>query len=372
MSSAITTGFIHHEKYLWHDTGSAGLFFPAGGLIEPDEHVENSSTKRRFRNLMEVTGLLDTLTRIAPREATEEEILRFHTPDYIKTLKTMSDNAGGDAGEATPFGPGSYEIALLSAGGVIEAFDAVIRGDVKNAYALVRPPGHHAVAERGMGFCLLGNAVIAIKHAMAVHGLERIVTVDWDVHHGNGTQSGFYDDPNVLTISIHQDMNYPPDSGTVDQTGEGAGEGYNINIPLPAGSGRGAYEAAMERVVTPAIRNFKPDMIVVPCGFDANCFDPIGRMQLSSRAFREMTRTVMDLADEFCDDKLVMCHEGGYSSAYVPFCGHAVIEEMSGATDPIEDPYCEDIESQAGQDLLPHQEAVINAAAEIAKGSVAQ
>lgn len=366
MTTNGTTGFVFHEKYLWHDTRSAGLYLPAGGLIEPDLHSENPATKRRFKSLLEVTGLLDALTPIKPRDATEEEILRFHTPEYVKNLKAMSDDNGGDAGDTTPFGPGSYEIAQLSAGGVIEAFDAVIRGDVKNAYALVRPPGHHAVADRGIGFCLFGNAVIAIKHAMAVHGLKRVVTVDWDVHHGNGTESGFYDNPDVLTISIHQDQNFPPDSGTVAQFGEGAGEGYNINVPLPAGSGRGAYMAVMERVVAPAIRNFKPDLIVIPCGFDANTYDPLGRMMLSSRAYREMTRVVMDLADEVCGGKLVMCHEGGYSATYVPFCGHAVIEEMSGAAEPIEDPFCEGVEGQGGQDLQPHQEPAINAAAELA------
>lgn len=360
------TGFIHHESYLWHDTRSAGLYLPAGGFIEPDVHAENPSTKRRMRNLLEVSGLLNDLVQIAPRPATEEEILRFHTREYLDRIKKMSADNGGDAGATTPFGPGSYEIALLSTGGVIRAVESVINGDVDNAYALVRPPGHHAVADMGIGFCLFGNAVVAIKHAVAKLGIERVVTVDWDVHHGNGTQSGFYDNPNILTISIHQDDCFPPESGSVTQIGEGAGEGYNINIPLPAGSGRGAYIAAMNRVVTPAIQAFKPDLILVPCGFDANAYDPLGRMQLSSRAFREMTRTVMALATEVCQGRLVMCHEGGYSPAYVPFCGQAVIEEMSGAVNPIEDPYCEFIESVAGQALQPHQESAIMPAQEIA------
>ncbi len=363
----MTTGFIHHESYLWHDTRSAGLYLPAGGLIEPDVHSESPETKRRLRNLMEVSGLLDQLVRIAPRSATEEEVLRFHTADYLSRLKEMSVDNGGDAGATTPFGPGSYEIALLSAGGVIRAVEAVLDGDVDNAYALVRPPGHHAVSDMGIGFCLLGNAVIAIKHAFAARGVERVVTVDWDVHHGNGTQSGFYDDPNVLTISIHQDDCFPPESGSGSQTGEGRGEGFNINVPLPAGSGRGAYNAVMDRVVVPAIEAFKPDLIVIPCGFDANAYDPLGRMQLSSQAFRDMTRTVMQLAESVCGGRLVMCHEGGYSAAYVPFCGHAVIEEMSGAEHVIEDPFCEYIEAVAGQALQPHQEPAILAAETIAK-----
>jgi acetoin utilization deacetylase AcuC-like enzyme len=363
------TGFVHHEKYLWHDTRSAALYMPAVGYVEPEAHTEGPESKRRFRNLLEVSGLLDQLIRIPPRPATEEEILRFHTRDYLDSIIARSADNGGDASSTggAPFSPGAYEIAMLSAGGVIAAFDGVLKGDVDNAYALVRPPGHHAMAHEGCGFCIFGNAVIAIKHAMAVHKIERIVTIDWDVHHGNGTEGAFYDDPNVLTISIHQDENFPPGRGQVDQTGEGAGEGYNINIPLPPGSGRGAYMAIMERVVGPAVRNFKPDLVVVPSGFDANAHDPLGRMMLSSKAYRQMTRYVMGLADEVCDGRLVMCHEGGYSSAYVPFCGQAVVEEMSGASKPIDDPFLEPIEDMAGQELQPHQELVINKAAEIAK-----
>ncbi len=362
------TGFVTHEKYLWHDTKSAALYMPAVDYVEPEAHTEGPESKRRFRNLLEVSGVLDQLTRIKPRPATEEEILRFHTRDYLDSIIARSNDNGGDAqpGGGAPFSVGAYEIAALSAGGVIAAFDGVLTGSVKNAYALVRPPGHHALAHEGCGFCLFGNAVIAIKHAMIAHHVERIVTIDWDVHHGNGTESAFYDDPNVLTISIHQDENFPHNSGHGDRNGEGDGAGYNINIPLPAGSGRGAYRAIMERVISPAVRAFKPDLIVIPCGFDANAYDPLGRMLLSSGAYVEMTRHVMDLANEVCNDRLVMCHEGGYSSAYVPFCGQAVVEEMAGIIDPITDPFLEAIEGMAGQDLLTHQDTVITKAAEIA------
>ena len=280
------TGFVHHEKYLWHDTRSAALYMPAVGYIEPEAHTEGPESKRRFRNLLEVSGLLDQLKRVAPRPATEEEILRFHTRDYLDSIIARSADNGGDASSVggAPFSPGAYEIAALSAGGVIAAFEAVLKGDVNNAYALVRPPGHHALAHEGCGFCLFGNAVIAIKHAMAVHHVERVVTIDWDVHHGNGTESAFYNNPNVLTFSIHQDDNFPPGMGKMHQSGEGSGKGYNVNIPLPPGSGRGAYMAIMERVITPAVKAFKPNLIVIPCGFDANAYDPLGRMMRSSKA----------------------------------------------------------------------------------------
>ena len=210
------------------------------------------------------------MTAIKPRYAEPEEILRFHTREHLDHIKAVSDAGGGDASTLTPMGRGSYEIALLAAGGAIEAMDAVVGGRVDNAYLLCRPPGHHARADLAMGFCLFGNAVIAIEHARARLGIERVATVDWDVHHGNGTESAYYDDPNVLTISLHQDNLFPPDSGALADNGEGEGAGSNINVPLPPGSGGGAYLAAMDQVVGPALERFKPEIIVVPCGFDAS------------------------------------------------------------------------------------------------------
>jgi acetoin utilization deacetylase AcuC-like enzyme len=182
----------------------------------------------------------------------------------------------------------------------LEGADSVIQGNTENAYALIRPPGHHAHADQGRGFCIFGNAAITAKYAQKVHGLERIATVDWDVHHGNGTQWAFYEDPSVLTISIHQDSYYPPESGAFDETGKGDGEGYNINIPLPAGSGHGAYIAAIERVAIPAIKAFKPELIMVPSGFDANAMDPLGRMLNTSDTYRSMTLLLKELAAEIC------------------------------------------------------------------------
>ena len=278
----------------------------------------------------------------------------------------MSDATGGDAGELTPFGPGSYEIALLALGGCLEGVDAVIGGRVENAYALIRPIGHHAEADLGRGFCIFGNAVITARHAQKVHGLKKIATVDWDVHHGNGTQAGFYNDPSVLTISLHQDTYYPHDSGAMTETGEGEGRGYNINLPLPPGSGHGAYVAAYERVVKPALKAFKPELIIVPSGFDASAMDPLGRMMNYSDTYRTMTQILMEIASEVCGGRLLMVHEGGYSSAYVPFCGLAVMETLSGIRTEVIDPYIEFFQGMAGQELQPHQEAVIKKGEELA------
>ena len=361
----MATGFVWHELYAWHNTWNWAQVFAPSLTVQPGEHADNPETKRRFRNLLEVSGLLDQLVTIKPRYASEAEIARFHHRDYLDRVKAQSAENGGDASVLTPFGRGSYEIALLSTGGTMEAFDAVIGGRVKNAYALVRPPGHHAIAAYGMGFCLFANVAIAILHARAVHKLGRIATVDWDVHHGNGTQAAFYADPTTLTMSLHQDNLYPPESGGLSETGEGAGKGFNLNIPLPPGCGDGAYVAAFEKVVIPALYKFKPELIVVPSGFDASGVDPLGRMMVSSKGYRTMTRMLMKAADDICGGRLVMSHEGGYSAMYVPYCGLAVMEELSGIRTHVEDPW-EPLMAQWGQmDVQPHQTQAIDAAARL-------
>jgi len=363
------TGFVWDERYMWHDTGHAGGPFPAGGWIEPGEdHAERPPTKRRFRNLLEASGLLDELVPIRPRRATLEEVVRVHTPDYVHHIKELSDARGGDAGDgSTPFGPGSFEIALLAAGGVITAVDAVLDGIIGNCYALVRPPGHHALPHIGMGFCLFGNLAIAAKHAREVRGLARVAIVDWDVHHGNGTQAMFYADPSVLTISLHQDSCFPPASGALEENGEGAAEGFALNIPLPPGSGVGAYMDAFERAVLPALGAFRPDLILVASGLDANGMDPLARQMLHSDAYRALTRLLMTAADVACGGRVVMAHEGGYSAAVVPFCGLAIVETLAGKRTEVEDPFLLPIAGMAGQELQPHQAAVVDRAAALAE-----
>ena len=358
-TAGMTTGWLSHELYMWHDTGASAGVLPPGLGVQPGVPYENPESKRRFRNLVEVSGLVDHLEALKPRAATEDEIARVHTRAHIEKIKSMSAAGGGDASVMSPFGRGSFEIALLSAGGAICALDAVMRGEVKNAYALVRPPGHHAVPDLGMGFCLFGNVGVAIRHAQATYGLKRVATVDWDVHHGNGTQAIFYQDPGVLTISLHQDNLFPPNSGGCEEIGEGAGKGFNLNIPLPPGCGNGAYVEAMRRVIVPALRRYKPELIVVPCGFDAAGVDPLGRMLVSSEGFREMARLLLAVADEICGGRVVMVHEGGYSESYVPYCGLAVLEEMSGVRTAIEDLWAPLMANWGQQALQPHQEAAI-------------
>jgi acetoin utilization deacetylase AcuC-like enzyme len=284
----------------------------------------------------------------------------------MERIKRASSETGGDAGELTPFGPGSYEIALLAAGGCITAVDAVLDGKVDNAYALVRPPGHHAERDQGRGFCIFANTALAAAHSRQQRGLSRVAIVDWDVHHGNGTEHAFYDDPSVLTISIHQDNNYPPGSGAIQDTGAGEGKGYNINIPLPAGSGVGAYVATFERVVAPALRAFRPELILIASGLDASAMDPLASMMMTSDGYRKLTQVVLAVARDVCGGRLVACHEGGYSPAYVPYCGLAIIEEMAGVRTGLEDPLLDLLAAFGGQELQPHQDVIIQKAAKLA------
>ena len=356
------TGFVWHELYAWHSTPNFAGVVPFGNPVQPGEHAENPETKRRLRNLLEVSGLLKSLVPIEPRPANEEELLRFHSAEHIAHIQTQSEQVNAEGGLSAPLGHGSYEIALLAAGGVIEAVDAVLEGRVDNAYALVRPPGHHAVADSAMGFCLFNNAVLAGLHALTVRGLQRIAYVDWDVHHGNGTQAAFWEDPRALTISIHQDRNFPVDSGLLAETGAGEGEGYNINIPLPPGSGVGAYEAAFDRVVLPALDLYRPELIIVPSGFDAGAEDPLGRQMLTSEGYRGLTARMLAAAGRLCEGKLVMSHEGGYSAHTVPFFGLAVMEELSGIRTDVEDPFQPFLAPMGQQELQPHQDALISAA----------
>jgi acetoin utilization deacetylase AcuC-like enzyme len=355
----MTTGYVFHEYYLWHDTGSSAQMMPPDRFVEPGHHVEAPATKRRLNSLIQVSGLGRHLVTIEPEPVSVEDLARVHTRQHIDNIRELSIVGGVYAGPQAPIGRGSYEIALLSAGGTWAAMAAVISGRVDNAYALVRPPGHHAEPDSAMGYCLFGNAPVAIRRLQAERLLGRVAVVDWDVHHGNGTESAFYDDPSVLTISVHQDNLYPVGRGGVGDIGRGAGEGFNLNIPLPPGSGTGAYEAAFDRVVLPALKAFSPDMIVVTSGFDGSGFDPLGRMMLNSECYRRLARRITAAAAELCGGRLVMTHEGGYSEGYVPFCGHAVIETLAGVRSEVIDPLSDHMDEWGGQGLQPHQDAMI-------------
>lgn len=356
------TGLVWHEQFMWHQQGKYAGILPAEFPLQPGTHHESAETKRRLKNLLDVTGMSEHLLPIKPRLASVEELATVHTQKYLDKLATLSDALGGQAGFDAPFTNGSFDIARLAAGGCLEAVDAIMSGKVKNAYCLVRPIGHHAEPDRGMGFCLLSNTGLVGKQILDKHKLSRIAFIDLDVHHGNGVEKIFWNDPRALTISIHQEKWFPPDTGDVGANGEGAGAGYNINIPLPAGSGWGAYENAFSRVVLPALERFKPEFIVIPAGYDAGAQDPLGRMILSSNHYRLMVQALLGVAERYANGRVVVTHEGGYNESTVPFFGMAVIEELAGRSSGIKDPHVDIFDSMTGGELLSHQEEAVTRA----------
>ncbi len=273
----------------------------------PGYHPERPERLEAAHAALEQSGL--SFARVEPRPATDEELERVHDPNFVKWLRTLNGNPGYLDAD-TYVGPSSVAVAELAAGGTVAMVDAILDGPVKQGVALVRPPGHHARPDHAMGFCLLNNVAVAAAHARA-RGLERVAIVDWDVHHGNGTQEAFFDDPNILYLSTHQFPFYPG-TGAVGETGAGDGKGYTVNIPLAAGGGDGVYRAAFERVVLPVLDDYKPQLILVSAGFDASARDPLAEMTLSSEAFGWMGRALRRVADKSAGGRIAMVLEGGY------------------------------------------------------------
>lgn len=335
------TLFLTDERTFWHCTGVQSLFLPIGDWVEPPSGsygADTPTSKRRLVNLVRAAGFDTELDIRSAQAASRDDLLRIHPASYIDRFKELSDAGGGELGVFAPFSKGGFEIATLSAGLAIAAVDAVLTGAHSNSYALCRPAGHHCLAHEPMGFCLLANIPIAIEVAKERHGIKRIAVLDWDVHHGNGTQSIFYNRADVLTVSMHQDRCFPPGYSGFDERGEGAGEGFNLNIPLPAGSGHETYMYALEQLVDPALRSFQPELIIIASGLDANAVDPLARQLLHSDSYREMTSRMVELSAELCGGRLAVVHEGGYAEAYVPFCGLSILEGLAGKRSLVEDP----------------------------------
>ncbi len=337
----MVTALYTDARCFWHAGGDYAFTLPLGGLVQPlaaGGLPESPETKRRLRNLIEVTGLARALDIRSAPLASDSDLARVHPAPYLHRFKALSDAGGGELGPRAPFAAGGYELAALSAGLAVAALEAVMTGGVRNAYALSRPPGHHCLPEGPNGFCLLNNIAIAIEAARAKGHGRRFAVLDWDVHHGNGTEAIYLTDPDVLTISLHQDRNYPTDTGGAEVRGTGAAKGTNLNIPLPPGTGHRGYLAALDSLALPALAAFRPDVIIVACGYDASAVDPLGRMLATADTFGVMTRRVMTLAERICDGRVMMTHEGGYSEVHVPFCGHAVLAAMAGSTVAAPDP----------------------------------
>jgi acetoin utilization deacetylase AcuC-like enzyme len=354
------TGFVADERCFWHDPGNYALMLKPGGFIEPyNRHIENPDPKRRFHNLAMVSGLLGQLQAIASRDATLDELLDIHTQAHVEHVQAVALAGGGELGVGAPISSNGWDIARRSAGCALAAVDAVMSGTVQHAYALTRPPGHHAEPGRALGFCVFSNAALAAQRAISQHGLQRVAIVDWDVHYGNGTDRCFAQRRDVLAISVHQQAGYLQVSGEAGEIGEAAGTGYSLNVPLPPGCGHGAYAEAFERIVLPALDAYRPQLIIVPCGYDAGRFDPLGRMLLDGVSFRWMTRAVADMAARHAGGRLVMTHEGGYCPVSVPFFGLAVLEELSGQRTDVSCPFTGQHAKVPGHRLADHQRADI-------------
>ena len=331
------TGLVFEDRYLAHDTGMETTVVMRNRSFQlgPEPHPSSVYITQRIKQFLDGSGLTALMQPIPARAATEDELATYHTYEYIAGVHAHVGGGPmkGDWGEIeidTPLSRGSFDAARFAAGGAMNAVQAVMSGEVRNAYALLRPPGHHALSNRAMGFCIFNNAVIAAQYVRKVYDLERIMIVDWDVHHGNGTQDAFYADPGVLFVSLHQHNWYPKLSGELEQVGTGTGAGYTINIPLPAGTGDRGYRAAFEQLVVPIGLQYRPQLVIISAGQDANWLDPLAQMMVTQGGFRHMSELLLGLADEVCEGRMVMLQEGGYSAAYVPYCTAAAIEPLVG------------------------------------------
>jgi acetoin utilization deacetylase AcuC-like enzyme len=314
-------GFVYDPIFLEHDTGG---------------HPENGSRMTATLELLGTSGLLANLASIPVRAATADELALVHDPRYVEAVQQAAEHGGGWVDPDTLITPRSYDVAATVVGGTLNALDRVLRGDVASAYCLVRPPGHHATPRQAMGFCLFNHVAIAAAQARAKHGLERVAIVDYDVHHGNGTQDAFYGDPGVLYVSTHE---YPfyPGTGALAERGEGDGLGYNINIPMPHGAGDDAHAAAFEQVVMPALRRYRPQAILVSSGFDAHYADDIAMQQLSVDGYGRLVDMILEAAGELCEGRMLAAQEGGYHLVALPWSVRRTIELMRG-DEPAPDP----------------------------------
>ena len=292
------TGWIYDDIYLEHKT-------TPGHPERPERLVE--IVKR-----LKAENIYSELSHLKPAPADLDWIETVHSPDYIRRTKLSCEkNAGYLDSLDVPISGKSYEAAVMAAGGMLAAVDAVMEEKVANAFCAVRPPGHHALEDQAMGFCIFNNVAIGAKYIQKKYGLSKILIVDWDVHHGNGTQATFYDDPTVLYFSVHQ---YPfyPGTGSRTERGSGKGLNYTINVPLPAGSGDIAFLDAFEKELQPAVLDFSPDFVLVSAGFDAHENDLLGQMAVTAEGFGKLTEIVKAIAQKCCQGRLVSTLEGGY------------------------------------------------------------
>ncbi len=302
------TGYVFALRYFLHDPGSW--------------HPERPDRLKAIQNIVEESGLNELLVRLRPDYAPLEWVERLHDPDYIRRFREACEQGRQiidtqDCGISRD----SYQTALLAVGGVLLAVDAVMKGEVANAFCAVRPPGHHAERDRAMGFCFFNNIAIGAVYALEHHGLERVAIVDWDVHHGNGTQHLFEEDPRVFYVSLHEDPQYCyPGTGYRREEGKGPGQGFTLNLPFPPRSDDNDYLEALKKEALPRLRQFAPQLVMISAGFDAHLKDPLAHQNLTREGYRDMGRLLLDLALETAQGRLITVLEGGYNLEVLEEC----------------------------------------------------
>lgn len=316
-----STTLIYHSFCLEHDPGPG--------------HPERPARLTAICDLLEGHGIFSRVELVNPDEAPTELITAVHDPEYVRTVAEMASRGGGYLDMDTGLSRASFRAARLAVGGMILAVERAF-SQGKSAFCLVRPPGHHATSNRGMGFCLFNNLAIGARYALDAFGAKRVFILDWDAHHGNGIQDIFYDSPLVLYLSLHQ---YPlyPGTGYLNEVGANSGEGFTVNIPLPSGAGDNVYLKAFDEIVFPLVGQFEPDLIMVAAGYDGHFADPLAGLNLTVRGYAEMAKRVRQLAHDFCENRLVFSLEGGYDLGALSRSVLATIGELANLGLEVED-----------------------------------
>jgi acetoin utilization deacetylase AcuC-like enzyme len=317
VNTVTATGIVKDKRYMNHWMG--------------EYHPERPERLGVIYDMLEESDMAGKFKEVPVRHATKEELLRIHSLSYVERIESTAGREYTYLDADTQTCAGSYEAAVLAAGGLCEAIAMVQSGELNNAFALVRPPGHHAETNRAMGFCLFNNVAIGARYAQDNLHLGRILIVDWDLHHGNGTQHSFENDPTVLYFSTHQ-YPYYPGTGAFDEVGQGKGKGFTVNVPLTVGYGDGEYMGIYQRILRPIALEFKPELILVSAGFDIYYGDPLGGMNVTPTGFAGMARAIMEMADECCKGKAVLTLEGGYDLEGQRESVKQVLKELAGVS----------------------------------------
>jgi acetoin utilization deacetylase AcuC-like enzyme len=316
----MSTAFVYDSRFLLHN--------------QPG-HVERRERLEATMQVLGQRGLLARLLEVQPTAVPTTDLLSVHHEHYVKRVKEVADRGGGNLDPDTYLNDHSYDVALLAAGGLVNLVEAVLSGAAENGFALVRPPGHHALPGRGMGFCVFNNVAVAARHILDHKGLSRVLIVDFDLHHGNGTQEIFYATDQVLYFSTHQ-YPYYPGTGHWSEIGEGNGKGFSVNVPLPAGVGDEGYGRIFDEILYPVAERYHPELLLVSAGYDAHWADPLGMMQLSATGYGYLAGVLKEIANEFCEGRLVFTLEGGYDLPALSNSVAATLQALLG--EEVEDP----------------------------------